>query len=205
MTARNNENNCLQYHQVDNFIHVLIKEADVSSSDLEVSIQKRRLTVVLTKGKNKTTLFEGLLFEGVDVGNCRTKINDDHILIKLRKENPTIDWPQLQLGGSAITSETPAKMTSLQRAQYSSPPISHAFSPEDSPTRSSLTWNPKNKVKEGVDSFHTSFSTLVSGVNKVLHELGEEKRDMGEEKRDEFELHEQEHEPEPVKVQELSC
>lgn len=185
MTAdSNSNNNYLQFHQVGAFVHVLIKEAGVSPKDLNVDVQRRRLNVVLNRKNNRVTLFEGLLYDSVSVGNSRTKIHDDHILIKLRKENASADWPQLQLGGSAITTHTPAPMTSLQRAQQSS---SSWVSPESSPTRLSDTWNPKAKVfvKEGVDSFQNSFSTLVSGVNKVLHDLGEEKRDDGvEEKRE---------------------
>lgn len=196
MTMISNTN--LQYHQVGNFIHVLIKEAGVKPEELNVQIQKRRLTIILTKGKNRLTLFEGLLFDSVDVGNSRTKINEDHILIKLRKLDETIDWSQLQLSGTS--SEPPQNsrnsISSLQRAQQSS-----WVSPESSPTHPSNNWSPKEKiaavnpkefVKEGVDSFQTSISSLVSAVNKTIHELGEEKRetvsksisDPEEEKRD---------------------
>ena len=157
--------NC-QFHQQGNYIHVLVKGQGITSDNLDVQIQRRRLTVVL----NKVTLVEGLLQGQVDVGNCKVKIHSDYAEIRLRKANEDEMWPQLLLG-------VPDMMTSLQRAQQqtamTSYPAQMIVSPESSPTRSKPT-TPKTVVGAGVDSLNMSLSNL---VHKVFTHDHEEMRD----------------------------
>ena len=169
----------VQYHQIGSYIHVLIQEANVRAEDLDVQIQRRRLTVELGRGAEKAILIEGLLHGQVDVGNSKTKIHNDHILIKLRKMEEAMEWPQLMLSGGPTTgmSTGPVGTTSLQRASQ------HVLvSPESSPTRT-VQWNPmeknllhtpKHMAEAGVDRLNSSLSNL---VHKVLHHGDEEKRD----------------------------
>ena len=82
-----------QLHQQENNIHVFIKARGVQEEDLDVQIQRRRLTVNL----NRVCVMEGLLQGQVDVGNSKVKIHPDYIEIKLRKATSET-WPQLMLG-----------------------------------------------------------------------------------------------------------
>lgn len=159
-------NNC-QFHQEGNYIHVLIKGKDITRDDLDVQIQRRRLTVTL----NKVTLVEGLLQGQVDVGNCKVNFHSDYAEIKLRKANQDEMWPQLLLG-------VPDMMTSLQRAQQQTAsmntaamdssmgsPAAFMVSPETSPTRrKSVVTTPKTVVEAGVDAMNMSLSNFVHKV-----------------------------------------
>jgi len=78
--------NC-QFHQQGNYIHVLIQGKGITADNLDVQIQRRRLTVTL----NKRTVVEGLLQGQVDVGNCKVKIHVDYAEIKLRHDDFTAE------------------------------------------------------------------------------------------------------------------
>ncbi|CAB9497056.1 expressed unknown protein [Seminavis robusta] len=128
--------NC-QFHQHGNFIHVLVKGRNVKEDDLDVQIQRRRLTVVI-RGE---TMVEGLLHASVDVGNSRVKVHPDCVEIKLRKGVADEVWPELMLG-------VPDMMTSLQQAQAAT-----RVSPEPSPSR------PKP-----IADLHSSFNMSISNM-----------------------------------------
>jgi len=145
--------NC-QFHQQGNYIHVLIQGKGITADNLDVQIQRRRLTVTL----NKRTVVEGLLQGQVDVGNCKVKIHVDYAEIKLRKAHDE-EWPQLLLG-------VPDMMTSLQRAQQQSAMESRAakpmtVSPDSSPVRSKHLASPKTGLE-------MSLSNLVHKVGEVF-------------------------------------
>jgi CS domain len=148
-----------QFHQQGNFIHVLIKAAGVRDEDLNVQIQRRRLTVNL----NKQCIVEGLLHGQVDVGNSKVKIHPDHVEIKLRKADPNETWPQLMLG-------VPDMMTSLQRAQNQGPaPVS----PDNSPTRPVVDTNKLMNTSK----LNASISNMVHNVFKGVEDDMREMRD----------------------------
>ena len=157
-------NKC-QFHQDEKNIHVLIKGDNITRDDLDVLIQRRRLTLTL----KKEILVEGLLQGQVDVGNCKVNIHADYAEIKLRKANTGEMWPQLLLG-------VPDMMTSLQRAQQqttsgistamdSSSNMAFMVSPETSPTRrTTIVSTPKTVVEAGVDAMNMSLSNFVHKV-----------------------------------------
>ena len=140
--------NC-QFHQQGNFIHVLIKARGVQEDDLDVQIQRRRLTVNLSGN----CVVEGLLQGQVDVGNSKVKIHPDYVEVKLRKANPEEVWPQLLLG-------VPDMMTSLQRAQsqVGFPPA--PVSPETTPSRPVKT----------TEKLNASISNMMHNVFKAVED-----------------------------------
>ena len=144
-------NNC-QFHQEGNYIHVLIKAKGVQEEELDVQIQRRRLTVIL----RRQIKVEGLLHGQVDVGNSKVKIHPDCVEIKLRKVNEEESWPQLLLG-------IPDMMTSLQKAQSE-----RNISPPETPTR---TPKRKSKPTGGYNKFNSSLSTLNASLSNAMHSV----------------------------------
>mgnify|MGYP000060355600 CR=1 FL=1 len=183
-----------QFHQQENHVLVFVKGNNIQEEDLDVQIQRRRLTVVL----HKNTIVEGLLHGQVDVGNSRVKIHPDFVEIKLRKakngSNEVEVWPQLLLG-------VPDMMTSLQRAQAlhpaHAPPVagnkrrtSYVISPEHSPHKA------KTVVGQGASSLNASLNASLSNfVHKVFTHTNLDDSESSQHRQEQHEVSASDDEP----------
>ena len=84
-----------QYYQSDKFMTISILEPNVQRDQLDVTMERKRITVVLRKAGVAFTVVAGPLYEEVNTELCKVQVKDEKVLIKLRKVNTGYEWPEL--------------------------------------------------------------------------------------------------------------
>eukprot|EP00527_Entomoneis_sp_CCMP2396_P006515 CAMPEP_0198140742 /NCGR_PEP_ID=MMETSP1443-20131203/3861_1 /TAXON_ID=186043 /ORGANISM="Entomoneis sp., Strain CCMP2396" /LENGTH=451 /DNA_ID=CAMNT_0043803265 /DNA_START=139 /DNA_END=1494 /DNA_ORIENTATION=+ len=88
-----------QYYQSDAFMTISILEPNVQLEDLNVNFEEQHLSVVLNKHhagiSTSFTVICGRLYEKVDPNSCKIKIKSEKVLLKLKKNKATFEWPEL--------------------------------------------------------------------------------------------------------------
>jgi hypothetical protein len=83
-----------QYYQNDKFMTISILEPNVQREDLQVDMEAKQLTIVLTKATVQFPLICGHLYDEIAVDTSRIQIKPEKVLIKLRKTR-LYEWPEL--------------------------------------------------------------------------------------------------------------
>jgi len=83
-----------QYYQNDKIMTIAILEVGVKPENLKVEFSLDKLSVILKKDGVDLTIIYGTLFDAIDVSQCKVKIMQEKVLIKLRKKN-SYNWNDL--------------------------------------------------------------------------------------------------------------
>jgi suppressor of G2 allele of SKP1 len=158
-----------QYYQNDTFMTVCILEPNVQASDLTVTMEAKRLTVVLKKEGMDFTVIAGALYEQVNVEQSKVQIKTEKVLIKLRKNTFAYEWREL------LTKETkkPPPPPSVPMEEDKDIPKLDASVPR--PYASSRDWNTierklkaeeENEKPQGEDAMNKLFEQIYSKADE---------------------------------------
>ena len=86
---------------------IQILASNVKQEELDVRFEPKHLTVKLLRTGVNHTVICGSLYSEVDVDDCKIKIKDEKVLIKLKKADLNYEWPEL-LGKKTFPDPAPA-------------------------------------------------------------------------------------------------
>lgn len=123
-----------QYYQSDKVMTVAILEPNVQASDLNVTMETKRLVVTLRREGVDFTVIAGTLYEEIDTDLSKVVIKDEKVLIKLRKVNVGFEWPEL-CGKETKAAATPATTTTAAKKPAAAAPAAPATSDGEAPKK----------------------------------------------------------------------
>lgn len=74
--------------QTDTLLLVSVMEADLSEDEVNVSIEQDSIRIEITRDGFENPIMSGKLFKSVKPGQCRVRMKNDSVVIKLRKTEP---------------------------------------------------------------------------------------------------------------------